>query len=508
METTLEPIKGRFDASATRLVCPRAFVGETLAGSLLLKAMAAGWLTQQDIATVVPILAFQQEVAIRVVRHIGGKGLAADGTLRESLSVLERQQLQYDKALCAMGSVRWPEETMPGFAKHFARQCLIFGEQVSDEAANNICVVLVVLQTQVLAKVVRGLEKASVVGLQFASPVDEWCGTKATFCETTEAVAAQHLEFLEELHAFTRSARLCSMSDRIQARVSLEREMEPPIAMFPGIGEIICEERDDQRGIDFTVERYPCTAEVLDPRVVRIPPGKTNNRHKHAHETLFYFVEGYGEILVGEKWISVKPGDAVFYSTYFGLGHRIKLHDRPGVFKASLAGLSLGSYLLRGMEEHEVNGHILDLGTGSGVLALLLRSMGAKNIAATDISRAAVTLAQDNERLNFDAPLIRFSTADLFNGLPTDSCYDTLIFNPPGWRTPSPNLLAELNSKCGQHDIDPQAMFYGDEVLLRFLHELPPYINQRGRALVGLNSLVGIRNVFNRYLADHPYAPR
>lgn len=71
-------------------------------------------------------------------------------------------------------------------------------------------------------------------------------------------------------------------------------------------------ESDERRSIEFSVERYPCTAEVLDPRVVRIPPGKYNNRHKHAHETLFYFISGVGEILVGDTWVKVKPGDAVF----------------------------------------------------------------------------------------------------------------------------------------------------------------------------------------------------
>ncbi len=196
-------------------------------------------------------------------------------------------------------------------------------------------------------------------------------------------------------------------------------------------------------------------------------------------------------------------GDST-YSAYFGLGHHIRLHDRPGVFKVSLAGMSLGAYLLRGLEAHEIKGRILDLGTGSGVLALLLRGMGADDIVATDIAEDAIALAQDNERLNFGVPLIQFSTADLFDGLPAGSRYDTLIFNPPGWRTPSPHVLAELDRICNQCDMAPRAMFYGDEVLLRFLRELPFHLHPRGRALLGLNSLVGIRDVLRRYHAEHP----
>jgi mannose-6-phosphate isomerase-like protein (cupin superfamily) len=120
------------------------------------------------------------------------------------------------------------------------------------------------------------------------------------------------MEFLSDLFNLMRLHRLNGPSERIQARRSLEKTEEPPIALFPGVGEIMFAEQDEKRGIDFTVERYPCTAEVLDPRVVRIPAGKYNNRHKHAHETLFLFLSGAGEILVGEKWVKVKGGDAVF----------------------------------------------------------------------------------------------------------------------------------------------------------------------------------------------------
>jgi len=202
--------------------------------------------------------------------------------------------------------------------------------------------------------------------------------------------------------------------------------------------------------------------------------------------------------------VGLSVGGGKTYSAYFGLGHNIKLHDRPGVFKVSLAGMSLGAYLLRGLEPHELKGRFLDLGTGSGVLALLLRGIGAEYIAATDISLSALALAKENERLNFNEPLIRFYAADLFDGLPVGARYDTLIFNPPGWRTPSPHLLAELDHICDQCDMAPQAMFYGDELLLRFLRELPFHLHPRGRALVGLNSLIGIRDVIQRHKAEYP----
>ena len=46
--------------------------------------------------------------------------------------------------------------------------------------------------------------------------------------------------------------------------------------------------------------------------MVRIPPGKANERHKHAHETVFYFLAGSGRVLLDDRWIPVQPGDCVF----------------------------------------------------------------------------------------------------------------------------------------------------------------------------------------------------
>lgn len=68
----------------------------------------------------------------------------------------------------------------------------------------------------------------------------------------------------------------------------------------------------DAMNIDFTVDRAPFPAEVIDARVVRIPPHKNNERHKHAHETVFYFLSGAGRVMVDDRWIAVKPGDSVF----------------------------------------------------------------------------------------------------------------------------------------------------------------------------------------------------
>ena len=46
--------------------------------------------------------------------------------------------------------------------------------------------------------------------------------------------------------------------------------------------------------------------------MVRIPPGRNNELHKHAHESLFVILEGEGEVRLGNEWRAVHKGDCAF----------------------------------------------------------------------------------------------------------------------------------------------------------------------------------------------------
>jgi ribosomal protein L11 methyltransferase len=56
--------------------------------------------------------------------------------------------------------------------------------------------------------------------------------------------------------------------------------------------------------------------------------------------------------------------------------------------------------------------HVLDLGTGSGVLAIAAARALRRPILATDIDADAVRIARDNARLNRAAGIIRFCRAN------------------------------------------------------------------------------------------------
>lgn len=275
----------------------------------LLKMLSAGWATPEDLKVVGPLLA----------RAYGNANPAAPGISR-LLDVL---------------AVPLPEEDAePSFLKYFL---LRRAEMIRQESPGTVAgQVNQEIGAQVGAAMHRAMHKTGLIEDDAPPPAES---TVAVPAGAAQAAWVVHQKFFAELHAQMRYQRMLPAFERIQARISLEREEEPPIALFPGVGEIMFAEADEKRSIEFTVERYPCTAEVLDPRVVRIPPGKSNNRHKHAHETLFYFVSGTGEILVGEKWVPVKPGDAVF-------SPRWSIHQTRNTGPGELTLLAITDYYL------------------------------------------------------------------------------------------------------------------------------------------------------------------
>jgi quercetin dioxygenase-like cupin family protein len=84
------------------------------------------------------------------------------------------------------------------------------------------------------------------------------------------------------------------------------------MSVRPATGRLLYQNRDARENLEFRVERLPFQAEVLDPRVVHIPPGKCNELHKHAHETLIHVTSGVGRAEIGELRVEVKAGDTLF----------------------------------------------------------------------------------------------------------------------------------------------------------------------------------------------------
>ena len=135
---------------------------------------------------------------------------------------------------------------------------------------------------------------------------------------------------------------------------------------------------------------------------------------------------------------------------------------------------------------------VLDVGTGSGVIAALLAQRGVENIIATDTNPRAIACAQANiARLGF-APQINVLQQDLFG----EHTADLIVCNPP-W------LPAKLTSAVETALYDPK-----HAMLHAFLRGAAAHLAQGGQVwlvmsnlaeLLGLRGAHDLANWFTQY---------
>lgn len=66
-------------------------------------------------------------------------------------------------------------------------------------------------------------------------------------------------------------------------------------------------------GIHFQVSKLPCEQlQVMDARLLRIAPGATNEKHRHAHESIFVVLQGFGVLWVDGQEILLSQGDLAY----------------------------------------------------------------------------------------------------------------------------------------------------------------------------------------------------
>lgn len=109
----------------------------------------------------------------------------------------------------------------------------------------------------------------------------------------------------------------------------------------------------------------------------------------------------------------------------------------------------------------------LDMGCGSGYLAMTLKQNGAEEVWAADIHRPAVDCTRKNVEQNARAGPITVVRSDLFENIPTSMRFDLIIFNQPYGP-------AESEPVCG---CGPDG---GYEITRRFLLEAPAFLTPGG----------------------------
>jgi release factor glutamine methyltransferase len=145
------------------------------------------------------------------------------------------------------------------------------------------------------------------------------------------------------------------------------------------------------------------------------------------------------------------------------------------------------SYLLKKWVEKNSNGKkVLDMGTGSGILAIAAKASGAISVLGVDKNLKAIRLAKKNAKkagLND----ISFKYSDLF--VEINEKFDLIIFNPP--------YLPEEEYATSLKNYDLIGGIKGNEVSIEFLRQAIGYLNPKGIVLMICSSLSDPFEIFN-----------
>jgi HemK-related putative methylase len=132
----------------------------------------------------------------------------------------------------------------------------------------------------------------------------------------------------------------------------------------------------------------------------------------------------------------------------------------------------------------------LDLGTGTGIIAIALCKLGFSDIDATDINPDALLTAHYNATLNNCESHINVFRSDLFDGLTKK--YALIISNPPTF----PILSTEQsNSKLNLAFFSGK---YGPEFIFSVIDKAPSVLMPEGRLLLLLPSFLDLPQITDR----------
>jgi release factor glutamine methyltransferase len=148
---------------------------------------------------------------------------------------------------------------------------------------------------------------------------------------------------------------------------------------------------------------------------------------------------------------------------------------------------------------------VVDVGTGSGAIAITLALETAARVFGTDISTAALCVAQSNaRRLSAN---VGFLAADLVDAIP-DHTIDLLVSNPPYIpATDHPSLQREVR------DYEPPVALFGGptglEIYQRLIADAARVLRPNGWLLLelGYNSLDPVRAMLERGWSDIDVVP-
>jgi release factor glutamine methyltransferase len=132
------------------------------------------------------------------------------------------------------------------------------------------------------------------------------------------------------------------------------------------------------------------------------------------------------------------------------------------------------SYLLMDSMNVAKGSIVLDIGTGTGILAMQAVLLGASKVVAVDINPFASRCAMKNVLSKGFGSRISILTGDLFSMLRKTSEFDAILFNPPYLRTDE----SEYNS--GWLEKSWAGGRNGRVVINRFIDKVPSHLRPNG----------------------------
>ena len=124
----------------------------------------------------------------------------------------------------------------------------------------------------------------------------------------------------------------------------------------------------------------------------------------------------------------------------------------------------LAEEVIKKIKEHSFNS-VLDLCTGSGAIAITIAKFTDCKVVASDISKQALAVAENNARKN--NVKVDFVCSDLFNSLKKTKKYDIIVSNPPYIKT---NEIEKLDTEVKNYD--PKLALDGGEDGLEFYRKI------------------------------------
>ncbi len=182
-------------------------------------------------------------------------------------------------------------------------------------------------------------------------------------------------------------------------------------------------------------------------------------------------MEGFAERRLRGEPVAYILNGKEFYSLNFFVDRRV-LIPRPET--ELLVDLAL--------YHAPMNGHVLDLGTGSGAIAVAVKhNRGDCTVLATDISDGAIAVASRNAAEILGSGAVEFRHGDLF--APVEGLrFDVIVSNPPYVDSSDmQSLQRELSFEPGE------ALFAGDggtSVIRRIIGDAPCFLSPSGVLLI------------------------